>query len=167
MNSWKILLKFLVLTPLIYIGGCTTSTHYNSSVVQYLYSDQNEPVQTSEIPILSVPVKVGIAFVPETKEDQTNCGTAPFSEPPGLTETEKMSLMQGVSEYFKKYDFIKSFKLIPSAYLDSKGSFSNLDELRILFGVDIIVLFSYDQSQFVEKGSSSILYWTLIDTGTQ
>ena len=106
-----------------------------------------------------MPVKVGIAFVPETKEDQTNCGTAPFSEPPGLTETEKMSLMQGVSEYFKKYDFIK---LIPSAYLDSKGSFSNLDELRILFGVDIIVLFSYDQSQFVEKGSSSILYWTLI-----
>ena len=52
--------------------------------------------------------------------------------------------------------------MIPSLYLEQKGGFSNLDWLRQLFGIDVIMLLSYDQSQFKDTGAISIAYWTLV-----
>ncbi|PID73621.1 MAG: rhombotarget lipoprotein [Desulfobacterales bacterium] len=125
--------------------------HYSSSAVEYLYPDQNDYIETPTIPRLALPLKVGIAFVPEsTAGNQT------------LTERDKMELMNVVSKNFKKYDFVKSIDIIPSAYLRKKGSFANLDQIRTMYGVDVIALLSYDQTQFTDKGLASITYWTLI-----
>jgi rhombotail lipoprotein len=142
--------------------GCATSQHYSSSVVQYLYPDQKAPIQSQDIPVLSLPLKVGIAFVPATIEGRGHYGSVYLSGSAALTEKEKISLMQEVAEHFKKYTFVKSIELIPSAYLRPKGSFTNLDQLRTMFGVDVIALLSYDQSQFVDEGFSTISYWTII-----
>lgn len=134
------------------IAGCASSSkRYSSSVVQYLYPDQANPVAASGIPQLALPLKVGIAFVPETSSYNYN-----------LTEKDKVDLMNSVSNHFKKYDFVKSIEIIPSAYLTPKGSFSNLDQIRTMFGVDVIALISYDQTQFTAEGLASITYWTLI-----
>ena len=70
--------------------------------------------------------------------------------------------MQEIASQFKEYKFIESIELIPSLYLEEGGGFSNLDKLRQLFGIDVIMLLSYDQSQFKDKGAWSITYWTLI-----
>ena len=135
------------------ISGCNhmRTKQHSSSVVQYLYPDQSSHIETPGIPRLTLPLRVGIAFVPESSmRNQV------------LTEVDKMELMKEVSTHFKKYKFVKSIELIPSAYLRSEGSFTNLDQIRTMYGVDVVVLLSYDQTQFTDEGWASITYWTLI-----
>jgi rhomboid family GlyGly-CTERM serine protease len=140
------------------VAGCATrSSHQASSVVQYLYPDKTEPVETPSVPVLSVPMKVGIAFVPEGGE--TRYGS--FAHPT-FSEKAKMALMAEMSTQFKQYPFIKSIELIPTAYLRPKGGFTNLDQIRTMFGVDVIALVSYDQLQFTDNGFLSLSYWTLV-----
>lgn len=133
-------------------------SHQASSVVEYLYPNKAEPVETPTIPTLSLPLKVGIAFVPG---DQRT-GRHGRSGEPVFTEKEKIALMEEVSSHFKKYPFVKSIELVPTAYLTPRGSFPNLDQLRTMFGVDVIVLLSYDQAQFTDEGFLSLSYWTLV-----
>lgn len=147
-------------TPMLFIiifciafTGCAyqTKRHHSSSVYEYLYSDKKGYVETPGIPLLSLPLRVGIAFVPET-EGRHNT----------LTEKDRMSLMDEVGTHFKKYKFVKEIELIPSPYLTGKGSFANLDQIRTMYGVDVIALLSYDQTQFTDEGLASIAYWTII-----
>lgn len=155
MKGFKNYILFsLVLAGCVSLTGCGTikSRHHSSSVVQYLYPNQKEHIETSGIPRLALPLKVGIAFVPE--------GTRSWNLT--LTERDKMELMKEVSKNFKKYDFVKSIDLIPSAYLQPKGSFTNLDQIRTMYGIDVIALLSYDQTQFTDEGLASISYWTIV-----
>ncbi|MBI4825716.1 MAG: rhombotarget lipoprotein [Nitrospirae bacterium] len=133
--------------------GCAAQrkNHHSSSAFQYLYPDKEGYIDTPGIPLLSLPLRVGIAFVPETTDSYNS-----------LTEQDKMDLMKEVSMHFKKYDFVKSIELIPSAYLAEKGSFANLDQIRTMYGVDVIALLSYDQTQFTDQGIASITYWTIV-----
>ena len=143
---------FMLIIAGSFLTGCLASSNsYRSSVVTYLYPYDKEPVETPEVPLLSLPLKVGIAFVPESSEPVK-----------GLTEKDKMDLMKEVSNHFKAQDFVKSIDLIPSAYLTPEGSFANLDQIRTMFGIDVIVLLSFDQTQFTDEGIASIAYWTLI-----
>lgn len=130
-------------------AGCDTfygsnTHHYNSSVVQYLYPNQKtEHADAPTIPVLSLPLKVGIAFVPEEQRGAhrdifVSSGNAQF------TEEQKMALMKEISADFKKYPFVQSIELIPSAYLMPEGGFANLDQIRSMFGVDVVALVSYD-----------------------
>jgi rhombotail lipoprotein len=135
----------------LFFGCVSQSSHYKSSVVQYLYPEQKEPIETPGIPILSLPINVGVAFVPEVSSSLKN-----------FSEKDKMELLKEISKHFKEYDFVKSIELIPSAYLRPNGSFSNLDQIRTMFAVDVIALISYDQTQFTDEGLASITYWTLI-----
>lgn len=154
MKSFK---NYFLLLPLVF--GCviltscvaTRSQHNSSSAMRYLYPDQVGHIEAPGIPSLSLPLKVGVAFVPETKEYDLT-----------LTEINKMELMKAVSKDFKKYDFVKSIELIPSAYLRNEGSFANLDQIRTMYDIDVIALLSYDQTQFTDEGIASITYWTII-----
>jgi rhombotail lipoprotein len=135
------------------MAGCSfmTRTHRSSSVVQYLYPKEKGFVESTAVPRLELPLRVGIAFVPEdTKYDYP------------LAEQAKMDLMKTVGDHFKQYDFVKSIELIPSAYLVKGGSFANLDQIRTMYGVNVIILLSYDQTQFTGEGFASLTYWTLI-----
>ncbi|HTN42524.1 MAG TPA: rhombotarget lipoprotein [Nitrospiria bacterium] len=144
------------------ISCATQRQHHNSSVVDYLYPGKSDPIENAAIPVLSLPIKVGIAFVPGSEQSRTGF-TTNFSAPmtPPLPEKEKIALMKEIGDNFKKYPFVKSIELIPSAYLRPGGSFTNLDQLRTMFGVDVIALLSYDQVQFTDEGMLSMSYWTL------
>lgn len=151
---WKYLYAGFAATAILTLmTGCAIQTkhHRRSSVVQYLYPDRKDYVEIPGIPRLALPLRVGIAFVPEnTAKNQA------------LTETDKMDLMKEVSLHFKKYDFVKSIELIPSAYLRKDGGFANLDQIRTMYGIDVITVLSYDQTQFTDEGLASITYWTII-----
>ena len=154
----KIRLKagyFLILIAVIcsvLITGCVTHSerHTAASVVDFLYPDVKDPVVTPGIPVLKLPLRVGIAFVP---------GAAYGS---GLTEQKKMDLMKQVANRFKSYPFIKDIELIPTAYLRNKGGFANLEQIRTMYGVDVVALVSYDQVQFTDQGLLSLTYWTIV-----
>jgi len=139
-----------------FMGSCTTATpklykHYNTSMIRFLGSDENSiKTQKSVNPTITVPLKVGIAFAPSLDYGED------------FPEKERMNLMQKIAAQFKEYKFVESIEMIPSLYLEQAGGFSNLDKLRQLFDIDVIVLLSYDQSQFKDTGALSITYWTLI-----
>lgn len=139
------------------LSGCgARHTHYNSSAVQFLYPEKQEK-QTPQIPALSLPLKVGIAFVPETSG-----GSTYYSQRNTFTENDKMKLLQEISEHFKQYEFVHSIEIIPSAYLRPKGGFTNLDQIRTMYGIDVIALVSYDQHQFTDEDALSLSYWTIV-----
>jgi rhombotail lipoprotein len=114
--------------------------HHATSMVDYLYPDRSERIETAGVPaVLSVPMKVGIAFVPAQSSENRSQGD--------LSEKEKIALLR---------------EIIPSAYLTPQGSFANLDQIRTMFRTDVIALVSYDQVQFTDEGLLSLSYWTLV-----
>jgi rhombotail lipoprotein len=145
----------ILINIVMLIASCAVrSSHNASSVVKYLYPDKKEHVETTSIPVLSLPLRVGIAFVPDTKDS--------YSALYSLDERKKMDLMKSISAEFKQYPYVKSIEIIPSPYLTPEGSFTNLDQIRTMYGVDVMVLLSYDQVQHTDEGLLSVSYWTLV-----
>jgi len=151
------------------LAGCASQVRYYSSAVDYLYPDKDNPAEQAAVPVMALPMKVGIAFVPESNSQrQRSFWPEMFqrtaNQPPGLvlTEQQKIELMQRVAEHFKSYPFIGSIEIIPSAYLTPGGSFANLDQIRTMYGIEAIALLSYDQVQFTDEGAASFLYWSLV-----
>lgn len=157
--------NLVLAVALIAVTGCGTfwlgrdpGERHASSVVKFLYPNSLDHVDKPGVPVLTLPLRVGVAFVPE----DTARRTEHFSKSPGLSEQEKVSLLRAVSDEFRKYPFVKSIEVIPSAYLRPEGSFENLDQLRSMFGVDVIALVSYDQLQFTGTTRWSLAYLTVV-----
>jgi rhombotail lipoprotein len=133
--------------------------HRASNLYAYLYSDQKGHVDEPTVPVLSLPLRVGVAFVPVDNPKGRNYS---YADDLTFSEVQKMDLMKQISEQFKQYPFVKSIDLIPSAYLTPRGGFANLDQIRTMYGVDVMALLSYDQVQFTDQGMLSLTYWTIV-----
>jgi len=159
----------LCLLLTILLAGCAGQARYYSSAVDYLYPGKDNPNEQVSVPVMALPIKVGIAFVPDSNSQRQRSfwpemfrGAASQPNPLVLTEKQKVELMQKVAEHFRSYPFIGSIEIIPSAYLTPGGSFANLDQIRTMYGIDAVALVSYDQVQFTDEGATSFLYWTLV-----
>jgi len=150
-----ILRTALLSVMMIVAAGCAgvQGRHTTTSVVDYLYPNQTDPVTEQGTPVLNLPMSVGIAFVPDKP-----------GQPPAhaLTEAKKTELLERVAAHFRKLDYIKSIQIIPSAYLTARGGFENLNQIRTMYAVETIALVSYDQAQFTDEGVASVLYWTIV-----
>jgi rhombotail lipoprotein len=140
---------------LVVAAGCAgiQGRHTTTSVVDYLYPGQTDPVTQQGIPVLNLPMNVAIAFVPD-KPGQASALA--------LTEARKSELLERVAAHFRTLDYIESIQIIPSAYLTPKGGFENLNQIQTMYRVETIALVSYDQAQFTDEGMASILYWTIV-----
>lgn len=157
------LLPAAVLAVALSLVGCRAGqTRSAASVVDFLYPDTKAPVVSQEIPVLSLPVRVGVAFVPASRSGPY--GHHRVQEP--LSEDRRLALLQAVADHFEQRPFVESIEVIPSAYLRPGGSFANLDQLRGLFGVDLVALISYDQVQFTDQSFLSLTYWTIVGAYT-
>ncbi len=147
----------VILSVLFSIMGCAglygiRQTRYSSSIVKYLYPEK-EIAEVPAIPHLSLPLHVGIAFVPDA-----------ITGPGGnrLSGKEKMDLLERISSEFKTLPFVKNIDLIPTDYLTRGGGFTNLDQIKTMYGIDVIALVSYDQVQHTDEGMLSLSYWTIV-----
>lgn len=156
------ILRVALVAGIVGAAACAQQQRIRSSVVDYLYPDKDVVVQES-IPTLRIPAVVGIAFAPENPEGAGayNWWTGKYLNA-ALSETQKTELLESVAAHFRQSEFVKSIEIVPSAYLRPKGGFTNLDQVRSMFGVDIIALVSYDQIQFTSDDAWSATYWTLI-----
>jgi len=164
-------LCMVVIFSAIFMFGCAVQqTRIKSSVVDYLYPNKSEAIVKPETPVLNIPIKVGIAFVPEqaAKSGGANLWsgvTKLWSADVGggtLTEAYKANLIEKIADHFREHKFVSDIEVIPSVYLEAGGSFSNLEQIRTMYGVDVIALVSYDQVQFTDEGLLSLTYWTLV-----
>lgn len=136
------------------LAGCATTQtrHTSTSVVDFLYPNVKQPVVAPGTPELRLPLRVGIAFVP-------TLGSGAGS---GLSENRKTEVLNEVAEHFRKSAFVRSIEVIPSPYLRPRAGFANLNQIRTMYGVDVIALVSYDQTQFTDQGLLSLTYWTIV-----
>lgn len=145
-----------IILATIFLGGCSLyrqgESRSNSSIVEYLYPNNKQGVQIeSSVPVLSLPMKVGIAFVPE--------GCSSYNRFT-LSESQKSRLLSEISESFlSNHRFFEKMEVIPSQYLLRKGSFENLDDIKKNFDIDVIVLLSYDQVQYTNESFVSLVYY--------
>ena len=154
--TMKTLFTFVLMVVLLALAGCASWSSGKGpkqvgSVVDYLYPNANEPpAMKSEVTRLRPPVRVGVAFVPGS-------GAAT-----SLPETEKIKLLERVKASFSRHEFIGNIEVIPTAYLQPKGGFTNLEQVARMFNVEVVALLSYDQVQFNDTNVLSVLYWTIV-----
>jgi len=167
------LLLFLTLGGCSLLGPEPGARHSASSTVEFLYPGMPDLAAAPATPRLTLPLRLGIAFVPGAPGsahdpapgraiafNPKTVHSAPAAA--ALTENVRLDLMDRVAGHFRGERFIRSIELMPPGALQPGGGFANLDRLRALYGIDVIALVSYDQVQFTDRGALSLAYWTII-----
>jgi rhombotail lipoprotein len=151
-----------ICTGLLLGSGCVSrrfqKADRSTSVVSYLYPQQSIPVTPAGIPLLRLPLRVGVAFVPSSPGN----GNQVYNATPPVTELQKSALLERVAAEFSGLEYIQNIQIIPSSYLRPGGGFENLNQVRTLFGVDVIALVAYDQIQFTNQNVFSLTYLTIV-----
>ena len=104
-----------------------------------------------EIPVLKLPVTVGISFVP-SKDWRANA----------IESQNEVELLERVKKSFLQYDYIDRIEVIPSTYLKGGEGFSALEQVGRLYDVDVMALISYDQVTQTYENNAALLYWTIV-----
>ncbi len=157
----KTLTSFAAAALALMLAGCTAwftpglgsemRSGTSSSLVDYLYpGGQTPPEHTGEIPYLELPLRVGLAFVPNRSGRSE------------LSEATKAELLEIVRQAFIEHDYVTSIEVIPDTYLRSSTGVSGMQQVARLYGVDVMALVSYDQVSVASDTKASVLYWTIV-----
>jgi len=159
-----ILIGIATILTISLIGCSNQKTRSNSSVVDYLYPASSDTIIKPSIPTLNLPLKVGIAFVPDAgiEKKGRNWWTGVTGSGSALTAATKADLLDKVASNFKELGFVSDIEVIPTEYLTHGGGFNNLEQIQNMYDIDVIALVSYDQVQFTDEGYLSLTYWTIV-----
>lgn len=131
--------------------GSEMRTGSSSSLVNYLYPDGEAPPEhTDSIPRLDLPLRVGLAFVPN------------YGSRDDLSEAKKAELLAIVRQAFIERDYVQHIEVIPDTYLRSSNGVEGMQQVARLYGVDVMALVSYDQVSVSSDTKASFLYWTIV-----
>jgi rhombotail lipoprotein len=168
-KSILVLASLLAPASLLAIG-CTVEQHQRSNSLEYLYP-KGAPAMPPQDVQIRVPARVGIAFAPAGSSTSSSSSAGGYGNPwaPGIqhqsdpfSEVQKQVLLGRIAEKFKDRQGIAPIEIIPSSQLSPGGGFEQLDRIRQGFGVDLVMLISYDQFQFSESAKSSWTYLTIV-----
>lgn len=151
---YRRLLLWIGLPLLLSAAGCYSTlmpSRRINSALDFLYPQGLTTAEPASQVVLKLPVRVGLAFAPN-RENQVD----PF------TEEQKQKLLARVAAAFQEHEAIGRLEVVPTTYLQPGGGFANLEQIRSSLGLDLMVLLSYDQSQFTETTRASWTYLTVI-----
>lgn len=149
----------LITLGLVFLASCSSIISQNtgkktqsSSLMDFLYPDETSRAEHKpEIPVLKLPVKVGLAFVPSKNWKRD-----------GIHSKDQIELLEKVKKSFLKYDYIDRIEVIPSTYLQGGDGFTTLEQVARLYDVDVMALVSYDQVTQSLENNAALLYWTIV-----
>ena len=154
----KQLTCLLLVTLAVFQTACSqfwlagsSQENVSSSLVNYLYPDGMKTPVVPSTPLLQLPLRVGIAFVP---------GSGALAG--SLNAATRQKLLATVADHFKQREYISDIEVIPDAYLAGGKGFDTLERVAGLYGLDIIALVSYDQQSFTADTKASFWYWTIV-----
>ncbi|HKQ98413.1 MAG TPA: rhombotarget lipoprotein [Candidatus Polarisedimenticolia bacterium] len=150
------------------LAACATARNaqVRSSALEYLYPRGAEAVPPADVK-LRTPVRVGLAFSPAPK----------FASGQSFTANQKQALLERVAAAFRGKEGIGTVEVIPAGHLtapvppypgetlnaaSTTSGFEELDRIKSAYGVDLMALVSYDQTQFSGTGRSAWAYWTIV-----
>lgn len=136
-------------------GGTLPPTRRVNSALDFLYPQGAVAATPASQVVLRLPLRVGLAFAP-SRENQMG----PMMDP--ITEEQKQRLLARVAAAFREHEAIGNLEVVPTTYLQPGGGFANLEQIRSSLGLDLMVLLSYDQSQFTESTRASWTYLTVV-----
>jgi rhombotail lipoprotein len=157
MNKWILLgLMACVLAvagcaDIACIPNCVAHSHHSSSLVDFLYPDGRLPAPPTERPQLTIPLRVGLAFLPAANPQDA-----------GLDEAHKQELLEQIKRHFASRRFVTEIVLIPDYYLAGRRGFAGLDGLKRLYGLDVVALVSFDQETHLDQNDWSLAYLTIV-----
>ncbi|SDI58946.1 rhombotail lipoprotein [Ferrimonas sediminum] len=151
-KSLGVALVALLLSACSLVEYNTNDNTVSSSLVSFLYPDEQSRVEHQpDLPRLTLPVKVGVSFVPSGSwQDHA------------MSDAEQMALLEQIKGAFTQYDYIDRIEVIPSTYLKTGKGFDTLDQLSRLYDIDVMALVSYDQITKSQENTASLLYWTIV-----
>ena len=142
----------------LFVNGCTLLGHErkdetlsSSSLVDFLYPYGAIPPSENSIPQLRVPLRVGLAFLPQRKGE---------SSP--VTAAEKEELLKLIRARFQDRKFVREIVVLPDYYLQSVRGFQGLEGVQRLYGIDLMALVSYDQVTHQDDNKLSLGYITIV-----
>jgi len=146
----------LIFSLTLLATGCVTQKierGVSSNLVSYLYPDGGlKSHQDDILPLLEIPLRVGIAFIPELKNNMAY----------GLSEAEKQELLQRVADKFESDPVVSHIQIIPQIYLQQGKGFVTVEQVASLYDVDVIALVSYDQVSINEMNNWSLTYLIIV-----
>jgi len=143
------------LEPLLCLGGCNQAgrrSHGSSSLVNYLYPQGTDAVPANELPTLPVPLRVGLAFLPERGDAGVE----------GLEAARREQIMQRIAQHFRSREFIADIVLVPDYYLRDATGYAGLAGVQRLYSVDLMALVSYDQVRYQDDRGLALGYLTVV-----
>lgn len=152
----KTILKFFsIVFCSIVVSGCMhhSRSGVTSSLLDFLYPE-GEVVDHSNdaVPHLKLPLRVGLAFVPEAHRVASQ----------SLSALEKAALLESVADTFKQRKYIAHIEVIPELYLTQGKGFTTLSQIANLYNLDVVALVSYDHLEVREENILSLSYWTIV-----
>ncbi|KTF14258.1 rhombotarget lipoprotein [Pseudoalteromonas sp. 10-33] len=146
------LMVFLLTSCSALVSNYSNKNTRSSSLVDFLYpNEDSRAAYKPEIPVLKLPVTVGISFVP-SKDWRANA----------IESQNEVALLEKVKKSFLQYDYIDRIEVIPSTYLKGGEGFSALEQVGRLYDVDVMALVSYDQVTQTYENNAALLYWTIV-----
>jgi rhombotail lipoprotein len=136
---------------LLCLPNCTKYSHNSSSLVDFLYPDGRVPPPGGERPQLTIPLRVGLAFLPSEN-----------AQAPGLDEAHKEALLERVKQHFASRKFVTEILVVPDYYLSGHRGFAGLDGVKRLYGLDVVALVSFDQQTHLDQNDWSLAYLTIV-----
>jgi rhombotail lipoprotein len=130
---------------------CGVQAHNSSSLVDFLYPDGRLPAPDTERPQLSIPLRVGLAFLPTAN-----------AQAAGLDEAQKEALLERIKQRFASRKFVSDIVVLPDYYLSGHRGYAGLNGVQRLYGVDVIALVSFDQQTHLDQNDWSLAYLTIV-----
>jgi len=147
-----ILVAFFLTSCSALVGNNPGKRTISSSLMDFLYPRQQDREEHKpEVPVLRLPVNVGLAFVPSS---------SPRSD--AIDSKNQVELLEKVKKSFIKNDFIGRIEVIPSVYLKGGNGFATLEQVSRLHDVEVVALVSYDQVTQSHENFAGLLYWTIV-----
>jgi len=152
-------MRILIVVAVLFLSSCSAFISQNtgkntisSSLMDFLYPNkESRSEHIPELPVLKLPVRVGLAFVP-SKDGRSG----------GLHSKDQIELLEKVKLSFLQYDYIDRIEVIPSTYLQGGEGFDTLDQVARLYDIDVMALVSYDQVTQSHENKAALLYWTIV-----
>jgi rhombotail lipoprotein len=124
----------------------------STPLVDFLYADGKVP--DLEQPVLHLPIRVGVSFLPR--------GPGAYNDQPGAVDREK--ILTAIRENFRSLPYVSEIVIVPDYYLHAgKGDgLMQIEQLSRLYHFDLFALVSYDQLQNSYQNGRSLAYLTIV-----
>ncbi len=148
--------RFILFLTVFCLNGCALFGEYrerhvqSTSLVGFLYPQGKVPMKDKPNPVLNLPLRVGLAFIPDKRSQAT------------ISAATKNELLENVKRAFADKEYVDEIIIIPEIYLQGSQGYGTLDQVNSLYQLDVIALVSYDQIVNGRDNLLSLSYLTIV-----